>query len=86
MWTLHFAGPGTASRSCIFVRSTIYAFSLLEFGTECDNYEHEYIPEKGALGNLLVPQFTSHVIQTTPIKELLDIVDYCSSNTMLLIT
>jgi len=42
--------------------------------------------EKGVQGNIHAPQHTCHVIQTTPFKELWDIVGYCSRNTMLLIT
>ena len=33
MGTLHFAGPGIASGCCIYVKSTFYAFPLLDLCT-----------------------------------------------------
>lgn len=81
IWTLHFAGPGIASWSCIFVRSRIYAFSFLELCTVNMIYTRERSWRERTSTSVPAIWFNPPLL-----KKLWDIVGYCSSNTMLLIT
>jgi hypothetical protein len=86
MGTVHFAGPGIASRSCIFVRSTIYAFPLLELCTsDVMTVNMTHIGER-SWKECTCTSVPAIWFNPPLLKELWDIVGYCSRNTMLLIT